>query len=187
MACTDTIVTDNLDYCPDEEVVSGVSPVEIYASLVSEFEEIKELPKKNVATSLEEAGTIVGPHTFPANKGFFKISVLPDTGEVAFSNEGDKGSKSNTVSFAGTIPGTGAKQVGFIRKYQNLPMIFLVTENDGVIKQIGSKIQPAYLSEASGSSGLKAGEVKGMPVKFSATSFSPAPVYTGAITEFTPA
>lgn len=187
MPCTDTIVTDNLDYCADTENPAGVSPVEIFAARVSDFDTIIAPPALGVATTLEEAATITGPHTFTAPKGFFKIAILPDTGLVETANEGEKGSKSNTNSFSGTLPGTGAKVAGFIRKYQNVGMIFLVTQINGDIKQIGSKISPAYLSEASGSSGQKVGDVHGTPVKFSDVQAYPAPVYTGAITEFTPA
>lgn len=184
MACTDTIATENLDYCPDSENPAGISPVEIFAARVSDFDEIAAPPALNVATSLAEAATISDPHTFTAPKGFFKISILPDTGLVETTNEGEKGSKSNSNSFSGTLPGTGARVAGFIRKYQNVGMIFLVTQINGEVKQIGSKISPAYLSEASGSTGQKVGDVHGTPIKFTDTQAYPAPVYTGAITEF---
>lgn len=187
MACVDTIVTENLDYCVDLETVAGISPTEIYCARVSDFETIVALPALDVATTLEEAGTIAGPHTFPAGKGFFKIGILSETGLVENANEGEKGSKSNRNSFSGTLPGTSATVAGFIRKYQNQPMIFLVSQVDGVIKQIGSKASPAFLSEASGSSGQKIGDVNGTPVKFEAVNVCPPPTYTGAITEFTPA
>ena len=65
-------------------------------------------------------------------------------------------------------------------------MIFLVSQIDGEIKQIGSKASPAFLSEGSGSSGQKIGDVNGTPIKFEAVNFSPPPTYTGVITEFTP-
>jgi hypothetical protein len=186
MACTDTIVTDNIDYCPEDENPSGVSPVEIYAARVSDFENLIAPPLLSVATTLADAATIAGPHTFPTGKGFFKINILPDTGLVETANEGEKGSKSNANSFAGTLPGTGAKVGGFIRKYQNVGMVFLVTQVNGDIKQIGSKISPAYLSEASGSTGQAVGDVHGTPIRFTDVQAYPAPVYTGAITEFTP-
>lgn len=185
--CTDTIVTDNLDFCFDDENSAGISPVEIYAAPVADFDTIIAPPKKSVATSLEEAGTITGPHTFTAPKGFFKINILPDTGEVTTTGEGDKGMRTNRNAFAGTLYGNSAKVKGFIRKYQNTGMIFLVTDLNGVIHQIGSEISPAYLSENNHTTGLKSGDVSGVPVKFEDTQAYPAPVYTGAITEFTPA
>jgi len=187
MACTDTIVTENMDFCADQENAAGISPVEIYAARVIDFDAIIKPLALGVAVSLEEAGSITGPHTFTAPKGFFKISILPDTGSVETANEGEKGAKTNTNSFSGTIPGNSARNIGFIRKYQNVGMIFLVKQINGDVRQIGSEDSPAYLSEASGSTGLKAGDINGIPVKFTDVQAYPAPVYTGAITEFTPA
>ena len=187
MACLDTIVTENMDFCADQENAAGVSPVEIFAARVQDFLAIIKPLALGVAVTLEEAGTIVGPHTFTPPKGFFKMSILPDTGSVETSNEGEKGSKTNSNSFSGTIPGNSARNIGFIRKYQNVGMIFLVKQINGDIRQIGSQDSPAYLSEASGTTGLKAGDINGIPVKFTDVQAYPAPVYTGAITEFVPA
>lgn len=187
MACTDTIATENIDYCPDQETAAGVSPVSIWAGRVSDFLAIIKPPALSAALTLGEAATITGPHTFTPPKGFFKINILPDTGLVESTNEGEKGSKTNTNSFSGTLPGITARNLGFVRKYQNVGMIFLVTQTDGIIRQIGSEVQPAFLSEASGTTGQKAGDVNGIPVKFTDTQAYQAPIYSGTITEFTPA
>lgn len=187
MACTDTIVTENIDFCPDQESAAGVSPVSIFAARVSDFDTIVKPLALGVAVSLDEAGSIAGPHTFTAPKGFFKINILPDTGVVESTNEGEKGSKTNTNSFAGTLPGITARNLGFIRKYQNVGMIFLVTQIDGKVRQIGSEDSPAYLSEASGTTGLVAGDINGIPIRFTDVQAYQAPIYTGTITEYTPA
>lgn len=184
--CTDTIVTDNLEFCVDTEVAVGISTVEIFACPVKDFDTIAKPPAKNVATTLEEAGTISDAHTFTGDLGFFKINILPNTGLIETTSEGDPGTKTCANSFSGVLQGTTAKIAGFIRKYQNLPMIFLVTEVTGEVKQIGSQYSPAFLTELTGTSGQKAGDVKGTTVKFADTQAYPAPTYTGAITEFTP-
>ena len=186
MACTDTIITENIDYCPDQETPAGISSVSIYAARVSDFDAIVKPLALGVAVSLEEAGKITGPHTFAGDNGFFKINILPDTGLVDSENQGEKGSKTNVNNFAGTLPGITARNLGFIRKYQNVGMIFLVTQIDGKIRQIGSEDSPAYLSEASGSSGQAPGDINGIPVKFSDVQAYQAPIYEGVITEFTP-
>ena len=184
---TDTIVTDNLDFCANAENVPGVSPINIFACPVSEFETIIALPAKDAVTSLEEAATIAGPHTFATGKGFFKISVLPETGMVESAAEGEKGSKSITNTFSGTLPNITAKSKGFIRKYQNVPMIFIIPQLNGDKVQLGSETSPAFMTEATPSTGAAAGDVVGIPVKFADVQGCPAPVYTGTITEFTPA
>lgn len=185
--CTDTIVTENLDFCANAENMPGVSSINIFACRVTDFTSIAALPALGDATSLEEAATIVGPHTFEGTKGFFKISILPETGMVESPSEGEKGSKSVTNTFSGTLPGLSARNKGFIRKYQNVPMIFIIPQLNGDKVQLGSELSPAYLSESTPTTGAKAGDVVGIPIKFTDTAFCPAPVYTGVITEFTPA
>lgn len=183
----DTIVTENITYCSTDDVLPGIANSEIYICPINDFTTFATPKATSVAISLEEAGSITDSHTFTAPKGFFKIDVLPETGVVEFINEGEKGAKSNTNSFAFTLAGTGKRNVGFIRKYQNRRLIILVKEKDGDIKQIGSELSPAYLTEASGTSGQKSGDVKGITMKFSDIQAFPSPVYEGTITEFTPA
>jgi len=185
--CVDTIATEHMDYCPDQENAAGTSPTEIYGARVSDFLDIIAPPKLSAATTLAEAATIVGPHTFTPPKGFFKMSVLPETGVVETTNEGEKGSRSNRNSFGATLPGVTARNKGWIRKHQNVGMIFLVPDLNGIIHQIGSKISPAYLNEATPTTGVKGGDVNGIPFKIEDVQAYPAPVYTGAITEFTTA
>ncbi|QQV91410.1 hypothetical protein Leef1_44 [Polaribacter phage Leef_1] len=183
----DTINTDNLDFCANTENVPGVSPMDIFACPVSEFLTIDKLPAKDAVTDLAAAATIVGPHTFEEGKGFFKISVLPETGMVESSAEGEKGSKSWANSFAGTLPNISAKSKGFLRKYQNVPMIFVIPQLNGDNVQLGSATSPAFMTEATPSTGAKAGDVVGVPLKFADVQGCPAPIYDGTITEFTPA
>ena len=184
---TDTINTENLDFCANAENVPGVSPIGVFACPVADFDTIAALPAKDAVTTLEAAATIPGPHTFSATKGFFKIAVLPNTGMVESAAEGEKGSKSFTNSFSGTLPNISAKSKGFLRKYQNVPMIFIVPQLNGDNVQLGSATSPAFLTEGTPSTGAKAGDVVGIPVKFSDVQGCPAPIYTGTITEFTPA
>jgi len=184
--CSDTILTENIDFCADQENAAGVSSVEIFACRVQDFLTIAEPPALGTAVSLAEAATIATAHTFAVGKGFFKINVLPHTGLVDFEPQGEPGSKTNVNSFSGTLPGISARNKGFIRKYQNIGMIFIVTQITGEKVQIGSKVSPAYLTEAPGTSGQKPGDVSGISVKFSDTQAYPAPTYASTITEFTP-
>tara|TARA_R110002096_G_C14661308_1_gene728000 strand:+ start:5310 stop:5870 length:561 start_codon:yes stop_codon:yes gene_type:complete len=182
----DTIALENMDFCANAESIPGVSPMDIYACPVSEFEAIIGLPAKDAVTTLEAAATIVGPHTFGAGKGFFKIAILPETGMVESSTEGEKGGKSIVNSFAATLPNISAKSKGFIRKFKNIPMIFIIPQLNGDNVQLGSAKSPAFMTEGTPSTGAKAGDPIGIPLKFADVQDCPAPVYTGTITEFTP-
>ena len=184
--CTEPIPLENLDFCPTDETIAGVSEVGVYGATISDFATIAKPPELSAATSLEDAGTITEAHTFKAGRGFHKIYFLPDTGMVDSQKVGEKGNSSWTNTLTGSLPGTGARVSGYLRKYQNVPMIFVVKEKDGNVKQIGSELCPAYLTEGTPTSGAKPGDLKNTPIKFQDTQVQPAPEYAGTIEEFTP-
>lgn len=187
MACTDSIVDENLDYCPTDEVAAGVSEVEIYGAFIDDFETIQEPTDLATATSYAEAATIDTAHTFQTGKGFFKMNILPDTGNVESPLVGPKGSKSYNNIFTGTLPGVTARNIGFGRKAKNAPMIWLVKQTNGDIRQIGSKTKPAYFEEYNANTGTTAEDVNGIPFNIQDTQPYAAPIYNSTITEFTPA
>lgn len=186
MECTRTIVDENIDFCPSDEIGAGVSEVEIYGAFISDFDVIQEPPALNVATSNAEAATIGTAHTFKADKGFFKMNILPDTGNVESALVGSKGAKSYTNTFTGTLPGTSARNLGFGRRAKNEGMIWLVKQTNGDLRQVGSKTKPAYFEEYNANSGTVAEDINGIPFSIMDTQPYPAPIYTSTITEFTP-
>lgn len=186
MLCEDNIAPENLDFCPNDEVAPGVSEVEVYFASISDFDVIAAVPKMSEAADLTALNTIAEAHTFKADLGFHKVYIKPDTGLVDGAQAGEKGGLSITNNFGGVLPSTGAKTGGWIRKYLNRPMIVLVTERTGLVKQIGSKLSPAYMTEVTPTGGQKAGDSVGVTIKISDSTGSIAPVYAGAITQFTP-
>jgi hypothetical protein len=98
---------------------------------------------------------------------------------------GEKGNLSFQNSFTFALRGTGPKNAGWARKYKNEPMIFIVKEKNGDVKQIGSETAPAYMAEISGGSGQAPGDPKQLQYIIRDTQNYPAPEYAGTITEFT--
>ncbi len=186
MACTDAIPLENLDSCPTDEVAAGVSEVGVYAAALKDFATIEKPAGFADGTDLASLATISAAHTFKTDKGFHKLQINPDSGLVETVQVGEKGNISFQNSFSGGLKGTGAQVAGWLRKHKNEPMIFVVKEKSGNVKQIGSELSPAYLSEVTGTSGSKPGDPKNTTVKMMDTQNYPAPEYAGAITEFTP-
>lgn len=184
MACTDSIALENLDFCPTDEIAAGVSEVGVYAAAISDFETIEKPADLSTALTLSEAATIPTAHVFKADRGFHKVYINPDSGLVETAQVGEKGNISFQNSLTGGLQGTGAKTAGWLRKYKNTPMIFVVKEKNGDIKQIGSELSPAYVAEVSGSSGQAPGDAKRTQVIIRDTQNYPAPEYAGTITEF---
>lgn len=184
--CEDAIPLENLDYCPNLETAPGVSEVGVYAAAISDFTAggIQKPADLSTATNLEELATITEAHEFKTDRGFHKVYINPDSGLVETAHGGEKGNLSLNNSFTGTLPGTGAKTAGYIRKYKNTPMIYIIKEKSGNVKQIGSELSPAYMTEVTGTSGQKAGDNKNTIVKIMDTQNYPAPEYAGTIQEF---
>lgn len=182
--CEDVIPLENIDYCPNEEIVAGVAETGVFAASVYDFLTIAKPLDLKTGTSLESLATIAEAHTFKEGRGFHRIYLDPDTGMVDTAQVGEKGNLNFNNSFTGGLQGTGAKNAGYVRKYKSTPMIFVVKEKDGHIKQIGSELSPAYMTEVTASSGQKAGDVKRTTIKLMDTSPYPAPEYAGVITEF---
>ena len=182
--CLDTVPLENLDYCPNDETAPGVSEVGVYVAALSDFETIAAVPKLSEGTDLASLATIAEAHTFPEGSGFHKLYIKPDSGLVDGAQAGEKGNLSIANSFGGVIPSTGAKAAGWVRKYLNRPVIVLVTERTGLVKQLGSRLSPAYMSEVAPTSGQKPGDATGITIKITDSAGSPAPVYAGTIVEF---
>ncbi len=186
MNCEDAIPLENLDFCPTAEVAAGVSEVGVFIASYFDFDTIQAPPGLDTATSLEDAATIAEAHTFLAGRGFHKVYINPESGLVDGAQVGEKGNLSIQNNFTFSVQGTGAKVAGWTRKYKNMPVIAIVKEKNGDIKQIGSKLSPAYMLEVTPTSGQKAGDAKTTTFKFTDVQNYPAPEYAGAITQFTP-
>ena len=182
--CEDVIPLENIDYCPNVETAPGVSEVGVYGASVYDFLTIAKPADLKTGNSLESIATIAEAHTFKEGRGFHRIYLDPDTGMVETAQAGEKGNLSFNNTFTGGLQGTGAKNAGYVRKYKNTPMIFVVKEKDGNIKQIGTELSPAYMSEVTATSGQKAGDKKGTTIKLMDTVPYPAPEYAGTIQEF---
>lgn len=182
--CEDVIPLENLDYCPTLEVSAGVSETGVYAASIYDFEEIKKVPSLDAAASLTAAGTIADSHVFKAGRGFHKVYINPDSGMIDSAHAGEKGNLTIGNSLTGSLPGTGARVVGWSRKYKNMPMIYIVKEKDGSVRQLGTEDSPAYMSELAATSGQKAGDAKQTTVKISDTLPYMAPHYAGTMQIF---
>ena len=182
--CQDTIPLENLEYCQNTETAPGVSETGVYGAAVSDFETIAKPADLSTATDLASLATITEAHTFKEGRGFHRIYINPDSGLVETAHGGEKGNLSLNNSFTGTLQGTGPKTAGYVRKYKNVPMIYIVKEKSGNVKQIGSELSPAYMIEVTATSGQKPGDNKNTIVKIQDTQNYAAPEYSGTIQEF---
>lgn len=183
--CFDDVVNESLDFCLNAEIQAGVSEVGVFYAKHSDALVIPEPLKIGaVGANFETVVTVTADITFTAGKGFGKILVQPDTGEVLLSLVGNKGNKKTKNSFNFYVASNDKKLLGFVRTFKNIPMIYIVTERDGQKRQIGDKHNPAYMLEVAATTGKGGEDDKG--TQFTIESFGVPIVYEGVITEYVP-
>jgi hypothetical protein len=182
MACFDEIPVEDLDACINAEVQAGISEVGVHYAV---HPQIVDFPMPlNYGEALYSYDTAVAVNEdieFQATKGFGKITIMPDSGEVKVDIVGNKGNKKTKCTFGFSISGNNKKALGFMRTHKNTPMVFCVTERDGTKRLIGDKFNPAYIVEGAATTG-KGGEDDKM-INFSFESYCVPIVYTGVIQE----
>lgn len=182
MGCFDTIPVEDLDACINSEVQAGVSEVGVRYAV---HPQIVNFPMPlnfgDPLYSYDTAIAVTTDITFQATKGFGKINIMPDSGEVKVDLVGNKGNKKTKSTFAFSVSGNDKKTLGFLRTHKNTPMLFCVPERDGQKRLIGDKFNPAYIVEGAGTTG-KGGEDDKL-INFSFESYCVPIVYSGAIQE----
>lgn len=180
MACFENVATEDLDSCINSELQAGVSEIGVF---YAKHREIATFPMplgmEDPLFTFADSVKVAAPITFDAGKGFGKIVVQSDSGEVKVDLVGNKGNKKTKVSFSFYVPGNSPKLLGYIRAMKNEPMLFCVAERDGQKRLIGDKFNPAYMSEVAGSTGKGGEDDKG--VQFTVEAFCLPIVYESTI------
>lgn len=180
--CFDNIENESLEACINVELQAGVSEVGVRYAFYNQISDFPmPLNPGDVGYNYETGVTVADDIVFDAGKGFAKIMVQADSGEVKTSLVGNKGNKKHKQSFAFYVPGNSKKLLGFLRTCKNIPMAFLVDERDGQRRCIGDKFNPAFLSEVEGTTGKGGEDDKG--VQFTIEAYSIPIVYEGVIQE----
>ena len=181
--CFENIRIEDLTECINEELISGISQTEVYVAISDHIKFFPPLTILTKSSPLEHLGQLRHTVGFFEKKGFFRLHVQTDTGEVKGEVIGNKGNKKFKNTFEFFLTNASARNAGFMRQFRNAPLVFIVRQKTGVFSTIGSKISPAYFDEVSWTTG-KVEEDSGWQVSVSAISASPAPIYIGAFTLF---
>lgn len=164
-----------------EDNMGGLVTKAYYAP-ASYFTTISE-PDENLSGTITDYALLVEintAHTFAAGKGFHTIYNTQETGELKDERQGelDGYSIKTTVSF--WYPGHKSDFLGWMTRAKNDRFIWLFKMPDGVVRQVGSDLFPAYVSPSNGGSGKGGAGRRGF--EFTVTSYSSGPlIYTPAI------
>jgi len=135
------------------------------------------------ASTLEEIVTIpaVDAFEFYPGKSFKKLYCTLETGELKYSLIGARDSKSFSNSMEISYPSNDDKILGFIAASANRQLVFLVPEQNGRVKVLGTPAFPAQLETVEGTTGKLVEDGNLVVQTFLSKSPIPAPVYKAPI------
>ncbi len=165
--CFENAPHEALDFCPNQEVPGGLSTRMFYAP--AEFIESMNLPKPE-GTFAERIAIAADGITFKADKGWKGIDVMVDENELKSTMVGNRGNKKAKTELEMYIPSFRDKSIGFADTFKNVPCVYAVMDANGVIWIIGTKLNPAFMESADGTTGKKYEDNSGIAVKISANT-----------------
>lgn len=160
--------------------------LEILFAKISDFETIA-VPT-DTPSAHADLVTISANHVFKTGKGFAKLKITDETGEVQSNAVGEKDGRSFEHMVNGFVPNNDKTNAGLLSKMASCDWLFLVPEmgenNQVVYRQIGSRFRGAFNAEANNyTTGVASADRRGTSFTFKATGQpTHAPYYEGEIT-----
>lgn len=131
-------------------------------------------------TTLAQKVTLTGNFEMKEGKKFVKLYCTRDKGDLNSDMVGEMDSKSAENKVKLFIPRTTPENVGFLEECKNTNVVAIVVERDDSMRVVGSELLPAKLVVGKTTTGLKAGDPKGVDIELNSVGRI-APFYTGTI------
>jgi hypothetical protein len=180
MSCFENIAVEDLDQCLNQEIIAGISEINVRYAMHNDILDFPMPIGFDDPTFTYENALVIGtPIVFNAGKGFGKIVIQSETGEVSLDASGKPGNMKLKSIFSFYVPGNDKKLLGFVRARLNQPMVFCVTESSGQQRLIGDKYKPAYFSAVKGTTGKSGSDEKG--IEFTIESWGVPLVYESTL------
>ena len=171
----ETVRTENMGYCPNDDVVGGVKADVAYIPM-AQLQTVTK-PVVTETTSYADSITILPTGLVPATgKGFKKTTLVIDENELKSNLVGNKGNLKDQAQFDGMLPNFIPRNIGFIKRHKNTPMCYVITDSTGQ-KWV---ILEAYMTKADATTAKKYEESAG--TAFNVTANSCLYAYNGPIT-----
>jgi len=135
------------------------------------------------ATDFEDLTTIpaADPFVFKSGKSFKKLYCTLETGEIKYSLIGPRDSKAFTNSIEVSYPSNDETIIGFLASSANRRLVFIVKEQNGRAKVLGTPQFPAQLETVEGTSGKLIEDGNVSVQTYLSKSPIPAPIYKAPI------
>ncbi|MGH1338972.1 MAG: hypothetical protein ACRBFS_22845 [Aureispira sp.] len=170
-----SIFTDHIE--PAEKQQAGVADT-LWVGLVEDMTTIGAVDP--AATTIAGKLTITTAHAFTTGEGFIKVGLLPNTGLMTDSAEGELGSEVNTPTFTGIA--RESKELKYmIESGKKMILLWRPAQcTDSEYRQLGDECNPASM-RANFSSGSAGGSGDRRGYSITATAPNESKYYDAAV------
>lgn len=169
---------EDIEFCQGKSSLPGIRP-NVFGISLRDVVSVPR-PKREGAENLKDIAVIKDNIVVAQDKGWHKIGLVPDDGNVKSDSQGSYGSKTFAVTATVNIPGTEEEATAYAAEVNNDQMIFLVQQRNGKFRLIGSDAFPAQVAPAQ-DTGSGPTDANQTTLAITATDEVPAPFYQGEI------
>jgi hypothetical protein len=144
-------------------------------------EDIDVFPARLGTTNLGDKVTLDGDITLVTGKKFAAVDVIVESGKVYHSLKGPTGSQGWNAMFDFKLIAKGAEAADWVNRLLNSCLVWVIPQNDGTMRVIGSVDNPSKLTAAEHTDGQTGDDEKTYACTIANTDNKIAPFYTGAI------
>lgn len=165
--CFDDINLENVNHCPNDETVAGLSTKLYYipAPHITTFTKPAKTGSYESAATIPSAGLVAD-----TGKGWKVLDIQVDKNQLQNLTIGTKGNLKLRGQIDIFVPNFKKKIVGFQIVHKNTPMIFGIPDSEGQMWIIGNPDSPSYFGSMALASGTNAEEDSGMTTQIMANS-----------------
>lgn len=157
----------------------GLQPIG-YFGFIEDVASFPTPPAVADASDFAALATIASNITMKAGKTMYAMAGELETAGLDGESIGERGSMSKSVKMTWFLPSTEPANLGAAKYFNNRRMFFIVKEQNGQYRVVGSNRFPASVSSKD-TTGTKVADVRGVTLEVSTYDCGPAPVYTGVI------
>lgn len=157
----------------------GLQPIGYYG-FIEDVATLPVPPGVDAAADYDALASIAEDIVMKSGKTMYAMAGELETAGLDGESIGERGSMSKSIKMTWFLPSTEPANLGAARYFNNRRMFFIVREQNGQWRIVGSQQFPASVSSKD-TTGTKVADQRGVTLEVSTYGCGPAPVYTGVI------
>lgn len=151
-----------------------------YYGFIEDVADFPARPTESEAVDYAALATIAQNITMKPGKTMYAMAGELETAGLDGETIGERGSQSKSIKLTWFLPSTEPANLGAAKYFMNRRMFFIVKEQNGQNRVVGSNRFPASVASKD-TTGMKVADQRGVTLEITTYDCGPAPVYTGLI------